>query len=66
MYTSLLRQAGFTQALDEETQHFGILNRKEPPRIPQSYIPYWWGIILVMVMDVGMITPPIGMNVFVI
>jgi tripartite ATP-independent transporter DctM subunit len=31
-----------------------------------GYDPYWWGVILVMVMEVGMITPPIGMNVFVI
>lgn len=31
-----------------------------------GYNPIWWGIILVMVMEVGMITPPIGMNVFVI
>jgi C4-dicarboxylate transporter, DctM subunit len=31
-----------------------------------GYNPIWWGVILVMVMEVGMITPPIGMNVFVI
>ncbi|MDH3760036.1 MAG: TRAP transporter large permease [Gammaproteobacteria bacterium] len=31
-----------------------------------GYDPYWWGVVLVMVMEVGMITPPIGMNVFVI
>jgi TRAP-type C4-dicarboxylate transport system permease large subunit len=28
--------------------------------------PIWWGIIMVMVMEVGMITPPIGINVFVL
>jgi tripartite ATP-independent transporter DctM subunit len=31
-----------------------------------GYNPYWWGVILVMVIEVGMITPPIGMNVFII
>ncbi|HJO86928.1 MAG TPA: TRAP transporter large permease [Rhodospirillales bacterium] len=31
-----------------------------------GYHPIWWGIILVMVIEVGMITPPIGMNVFVL
>jgi C4-dicarboxylate transporter, DctM subunit len=31
-----------------------------------GYHPIWWGVVLVMVMEVGMITPPIGMNVFVI
>ena len=31
-----------------------------------GYHPIWWGIILVMTIEVGMITPPIGMNVFVL
>ncbi len=26
----------------------------------------WWGIVLVMVVEISLITPPIGMNVFVI
>lgn len=28
--------------------------------------PIWWGIVMVMVMEVGMVTPPIGINVFVL
>jgi C4-dicarboxylate transporter DctM subunit len=31
-----------------------------------GYNPIWWGVILVMAIEVGMITPPIGMNVFVL
>ncbi len=31
-----------------------------------GYDPVWWGVMMVMVMEVGMITPPIGLNVFVI
>ena len=31
-----------------------------------GYHPVWWGIVLVMLIEVGMITPPIGMNVFVL
>ncbi len=31
-----------------------------------GYHPIWWGIVLVMTIEVGMITPPIGMNVFVL
>ena len=27
--------------------------------------PIWWGVINVMVIEIGMITPPIGLNVFV-
>lgn len=30
-----------------------------------GYDPIWWGIINVIVMEIGMITPPFGMNVFV-
>ena len=31
-----------------------------------GFDPVWFGIIVVMVVELGMITPPIGMNVFVI
>jgi C4-dicarboxylate transporter, DctM subunit len=31
-----------------------------------GYHPVWWGIVLVMLVEIGMITPPIGMNVFVL
>ncbi len=31
-----------------------------------GYDPVWWGIINVVVVELGMITPPIGMNVFVL
>lgn len=31
-----------------------------------GYNGIWWGIIMVMAIEVGMITPPIGMNVFVL
>ncbi|WP_158967278.1 TRAP transporter large permease [Chachezhania sediminis] len=30
-----------------------------------GYDPIWWGVLTVMVIEIGMITPPIGMNVFV-
>ena len=28
--------------------------------------PIWWGVINVMVIEIGLITPPIGINVFVL
>jgi C4-dicarboxylate transporter DctM subunit len=31
-----------------------------------GYDPIWWGIVVTMVIELGMITPPIGMNVFII
>jgi tripartite ATP-independent transporter DctM subunit len=30
-----------------------------------GFDPIWWGVIMVIVMEIGMITPPIGMNVFI-
>jgi C4-dicarboxylate transporter DctM subunit len=31
-----------------------------------GFDPIWFGILVVMVVELGLITPPIGMNVFVI
>jgi TRAP-type C4-dicarboxylate transport system permease large subunit len=31
-----------------------------------GYDPVWFGIIVVVVVELGLITPPIGMNLFVI
>jgi TRAP-type C4-dicarboxylate transport system permease large subunit len=31
-----------------------------------GYDPIWWGIVNVVVIEIGMICPPIGINVFVL
>ena len=31
-----------------------------------GFDPIWWGVINIVVMEIGMITPPIGVNVFVL
>jgi TRAP-type C4-dicarboxylate transport system permease large subunit len=31
-----------------------------------GYDPVWWGVVNVVVIELGMITPPIGINVFVL
>jgi TRAP-type C4-dicarboxylate transport system permease large subunit len=31
-----------------------------------GYSPIWFGVIIVMVVAMGVITPPVGMNVFII
>jgi TRAP-type C4-dicarboxylate transport system permease large subunit len=31
-----------------------------------GYDPIWWGIVNVVVIEIGMITPPIGLNVFIL
>ena len=30
-----------------------------------GYDPIWWGVVMIVVIEIGMITPPIGLNVFV-
>ena len=37
-----------------------------PLIISMGYDPIWWGIINVVVIELGMIIPPIGINVFVV
>lgn len=37
-----------------------------PTILKLGFDPIWFGVILVIVMEMGLITPPVGMNVFVI
>jgi tripartite ATP-independent transporter DctM subunit len=37
-----------------------------PVIMDMGYDPVWWGVVNVMIMEIGMITPPIGINVFVL
>ena len=36
-----------------------------PIIIALGYDPVWWGIVMIMVIEIGLIHPPLGMNVFV-
>ena len=31
-----------------------------------GFDPIWWGIMNVMIIEIGMITPPVGINIFVL
>ena len=37
-----------------------------PLIIDMGFSPIWWGIVNLMIIEIGVITPPIGMNVFVL
>ena len=37
-----------------------------PVVIQLGYDPIWFGVIIVLVMEIALITPPVGMNVYVI
>ena len=35
-------------------------------RIEAEYVAIWFGILVLIVVEVGLITPPVGMNLFII
>jgi TRAP-type C4-dicarboxylate transport system permease large subunit len=37
-----------------------------PLIVGMGYHPVWWGIIMVITIEIGLIAPPIGVNVFVL
>jgi TRAP-type C4-dicarboxylate transport system permease large subunit len=37
-----------------------------PMVVDFGYSPIWWGIVNIIVIEIGMIAPPIGLNVFVV
>jgi C4-dicarboxylate transporter DctM subunit len=37
-----------------------------PAVVAMGFDPIWFGVIMVRIMEIGLITPPIGMNVFVL
>ena len=37
-----------------------------PTILALKFDPIWYGVIMVIVMEMGMITPPVGINVFVL
>jgi tripartite ATP-independent transporter DctM subunit len=37
-----------------------------PTILALGYNPIWWGVVMVRVIEIGMITPPFGMNLFVL
>ena len=52
--------------LDEITQVMITVPIFLPIIIQLGYDPVWFGIIVVVLTEIGLITPPIGMNVFVL
>jgi len=37
-----------------------------PVMMALGYDPVWFGVVLVLLLEIGLITPPVGMNLFVI
>ena len=50
------------RALDDPADGAGVLSAHRAPGLD----PIWFGILIVVVVEIGLISPPVGMNLFVI
>jgi tripartite ATP-independent transporter DctM subunit len=51
----------------EQMREIGIrMTESRANRIEAEYVAIWFGILVLIVVEVGLITPPVGMNLFVI
>ena len=37
-----------------------------PIIVALGFDPIWYGVVMIMVMEMGLITPPVGMNVYIV
>ena len=45
---------------------FALMLLRVPVGMAMGFDPIWFGVIIVMVAELGLIHPPVGMNIFVI
>lgn len=57
---------GFGMVLDTMAILFILTPVLYPIVLGLGYDPIWFGIIMIMLIEIGLITPPIGMNIFVV
>jgi TRAP-type C4-dicarboxylate transport system permease large subunit len=51
----------------EQMKELGIrVTRGMANRLETEYVAIWFGILVLIVVEVGLITPPVGMNLFII
>jgi hypothetical protein len=51
----------------EQMKELGIrVTEGRVNRIEAEYVAIWFGILVLIVVEVGLITPPVGMNLFII
>ncbi|WP_293577246.1 TRAP transporter large permease [Phaeobacter sp.] len=59
--------ASGTELTREQMKELGIrVTRGMANRLETEYVAIWFGILVLIVVEVGLITPPVGMNLFVI
>ncbi|GAA6194988.1 TRAP transporter large permease [Pseudophaeobacter sp.] len=56
-----------TELTREQMKELGIrVTEGRVNRIESEYVAIWFGILVLIVVEVGLITPPVGMNLFII
>jgi TRAP-type C4-dicarboxylate transport system permease large subunit len=56
-----------TELTREQMKELGIrVTKGMANRLETEYVAIWFGILVLIVVEVGLITPPVGMNLFVI
>ncbi|AUQ56000.1 TRAP transporter large permease [Phaeobacter inhibens] len=56
-----------TELTREQMKELGIrVSKGMANRLETEYVAIWFGILVLIVVEVGLITPPVGMNLFVI
>ena len=56
-----------TELTREQMKELGIrVTRGMANRLETEYVAIWFGILVLIVVEVGLITPPVGMNLFII
>jgi len=59
--------AGGLELTREQMKELGIrVTQGMANRIESEYVAIWFGILVLIVVEVGLITPPVGMNLFII
>ncbi|UWS03904.1 TRAP transporter large permease [Phaeobacter inhibens] len=59
--------ANGTELTREQMKELGIrVSKGMANRLETEYVAIWFGILVLIVVEVGLITPPVGMNLFVI
>lgn len=59
--------AGGAELTREQMKELGIrVTEGRVNRIEAEYVAIWFGILVLIVVEVGLITPPVGMNLFII
>jgi TRAP-type C4-dicarboxylate transport system permease large subunit len=62
----LVTQPQIATAFTKHNLLTGMLRHPMADAVQLGFDPVWFGVLIVMVIQIGLISPPVGMNLFVI